>query len=69
MSGKLLRNWNSEWNEVSQLNISSYAVKKAYSSLCSTFFTKNFFAALEGRNLSNSSLTEVFEVNVKFVAT
>ena len=38
--------------------------KKASSSLCSTFFF-----VLEGRNLSNSSTTEVFEVNAKFVAT
>ena len=43
--------------------------KNAHSSLCSTFFTSNFFAALEGRNLSYSSITEVSEVNVKFVAT
>ena len=27
-SGKLLRNWDTELNEVSQLNISSHAVKK-----------------------------------------
>ena len=32
-------------------------------------FDKTFFAGLEGRNLSNSSITEVFEVNVKFVTT
>ena len=43
--------------------------KNAYSSSCSTFFTSNFFAALEGRNLSNSSITEVSEVNVNFVTT
>ena len=54
---------------MSQMNISSCAVKKAYSSLCSTFFHKSLFAGLEGRNLSNSSITEVSEVNVKFVTT
>ena len=43
--------------------------KKAYSSLCSTLFTSLFFAGLEGRNLSNSSITGVSEVNVKFVTT
>ena len=32
-------------------------------------FHKSLFAGLEGRNLSNSSITEVFEVNVKFVTT
>ena len=52
---------------MSQLNISSYAVKKAYSSLCSTFFHKSLFAGLEGRELSSSRITEVSEVNVKFV--
>ena len=52
-----------------QLNISSYAVKKAYSKLCSTIFHKSFFAGLEGTNLSNSSIAEVSEVNVKFVTT
>ena len=41
--------------------------KNGYSSLCSTFFTSLFFAGLEGRNLSNSSITGVSEVNVKFV--
>ena len=35
--------------------------KKAYSSLCSTFFTSLFFAQLEGRNLSNRSITGVSE--------
>ena len=44
-------------------------LKNASSSLCSTFFTGNFFVALEGRHWSNSSLGEVSEVNVKFVAT
>ena len=32
-------------------------------------FHKSLSAGLEGRNLSKSSITEVFEVNVKFVAT
>ena len=40
--------------------------KKVYSSLCCTFFTSLFFAGLEGKDLSNSSKTGVFEVNVKF---
>ncbi len=43
--------------------------KKAYFSLCSTFFTSLFFAGLEGRNLSKSSITGVSEVKVKFVTT
>ena len=43
--------------------------KKAYSSLCSTFFTSLFFAGLEGTNLNNSSKTGVSEVNLKFVTT
>ena len=43
--------------------------KNVYSSLCSTFFTSNFFGALEGRNLSNSTIAQVSEVNVKFVTT
>ena len=46
------------------LSTSCFSVKKAFSSLCSTFFF-----VLEGKSLSNSSTTEVFEVNVKFVAT
>ena len=44
-------------------------LKKAYSSLCSTLFTSLFFAGLEGKNLSNSSISGVSEVNVKFVTT
>ena len=43
--------------------------KNAYSSLCSTFFTINFLAALEERNLSISSIREVSAENVKFVTT
>ena len=52
-----------------QLNISSYVDKKAYFSLCSTVFTSLIFTGLEGRNLSNSSITGVSEVNVNFVTT
>ncbi len=37
--------------------------------LCSTVFTNKFFVAFEGRHLSNTSIREVSEVNVKFVAT
>ena len=51
---------------MSQLKI-SYAIKKAYSSWCSTFFTSLFSAGLEGRILNNSSITGASEVNVKFV--
>ena len=54
---------------MSQLNICSFAVKKASSSLCSTFLTNLFFAGLEGKNLRNSSITGVSEVNAKFVTT
>ena len=43
--------------------------KNVYSSLCCTFFTSNVFAALEGRNFSNSSMAKVSEVNLKFVTT
>ena len=43
--------------------------ENASSGLCSTIFTSNFFFAIEGRHLSNSSITEVSEVNIKFVAT
>ena len=39
------------------------------SSLCSTNFTSDFFVAFDVRHLSNSSIREVSEVNVKFVAT
>ena len=39
------------------------------SSLCSTFFTSDFFVAFDERNWSNSSKKELSEVNVKFVAT
>ena len=40
--------------------------KNASSSLCSTIFLGDFFVAFEGRHLSNSSVTEVSEVNVMF---
>ena len=43
--------------------------KKDYSSMSATFFTSLFFAGFEGSNLSNSSVTGVSEVNVKFVTT
>ena len=40
-----------------------------FSSLCCTIFARTFFVAFVGRHLSNSRIKEVFEVNVKFVAT
>ena len=43
--------------------------KNAYDSSFFIFFASYFFAALEGRILSNSSIRYVSEVNVKFVAT
>ena len=43
--------------------------ENASSILCSTVFTGDFFVPFDGRYLSNSSIGEVFEVNVKFVAT
>ena len=42
--------------------------ENASSSLCSTFFTSDFFVAFDGTKLSNSSKKEVSAVNVKFVA-
>ena len=68
-SGKLLRNWDTEKNELSQLNISSYAVKKGLFQFVFHIFTSLFFAGLEGRSLSNSSITGVSEVNVNIVTT
>ena len=53
---------------MSQLNNSSYAVKKA-STLCSKNSKSQFFVAFEGRHLSKSSVKEVSEVNSKFIAT
>ena len=41
--------------------------ENASTSLCSTILTSSFSVAFEGRHLSNSSISEVFEVNVKFV--
>ena len=43
--------------------------KIASSSLCCTIFTTDFFDAFDGRYLSKSSIRELCEVNVKFVAT
>ena len=43
--------------------------KCASYSLCSTIFTSGCFVAFEGRLLSNSSITEVSEVNKKLVTT
>ena len=43
--------------------------ENASSSLCSTIFTSVFFVAFDGRHLSNSSIREVSEINVNFVAT
>ena len=42
--------------------------EKASSSLCSTIFTSVYFSAFDGRHLSSSSIRDVSEVNVKFVA-
>ena len=43
--------------------------KKVCSSMGSAFFTSFFFDGLEGKNLSNSSITRFSELNVKFVTT
>ena len=48
---------------------SRFLSENASSSLSSTYFTSDFFVAFDGRHLSDSSMREVSEVNVKFVAT
>ena len=62
MAGKLLRNWDTSWT-------SRIPSGNASSILFSTFFTSDFFVAFDGRQLSKKSIKEVFEVNVKIVAT
>ena len=43
--------------------------ENASSSWCCTMFTSDFLVAFDGRHLSNGSIREVSEANVKFVAT
>ena len=43
--------------------------ENASSGLCFTIFTTHILVAYDGRHLSNSSIREVSEVNLKFVGT
>ena len=54
---------------MSELHTSSFAIKKGLFYFVFHIFHKRFFAALKGSILCNITVTKVFEVNVKFVAT
>ena len=53
----MLRSWDTDCKNKSQLNIFSYAVRNCFFKLCSKILTTSFFVAIEATRIIEGTLT------------